>query len=137
MDILTYADAAHRDAVIALWKTVFGYTSAHNDPGRSLDRKIGHDDLVFVAVDDGAVVGTIMAGYDGHRGWLYSLAVRSDYRRRGVGTALLRHAEARLEALGCDKINLQVVGGNEAARAFYEANDYAVEDRISMGKRVE
>ncbi|WP_419786406.1 GNAT family acetyltransferase [Pseudodesulfovibrio sp.] len=137
MEILTYDDAKHREAVIALWKTVFGYTSAHNDPGRSIDRKLSCDDLFFVAIVEGAVAGTVMAGYDGHRGWIYTLAVRSDFRRNGIGTALLRHTENRLQKLGCDKINLQVVGGNDVALEFYEANDYLVEDRVSMGKRAQ
>ena len=75
-----------------------------------------------------------MAGYDGHRGWLYTIAVLQSYRRTGVGTALLRDAEARLLALGCPKINLQVLSGNAPACAFYEQLGYAIEERVSMGK---
>ena len=136
MTILPYDDGAHRDQVIALWKAVFGYTAAHNDPGRSIDRKLACDDLFWVAEQGGLVVGTVMAGYDGHRGWIYSLAVRPDLRRGGIGAGLMRAAEERLAGLGCDKVNLQIVGGNAGAKAFYESCGFLEEDRISMGKRL-
>ena len=75
-----------------------------------------------------------MAGYDGHRGWIYSVAVDPAHRRKGVASALMKHAEARLTERGCVKLNLQIIGTNQAVVAFYEALGYAVEDRISMGK---
>ena len=84
---------------------------------------------------DDVVIGTIMAGYDGNRGWLYGVAVRASRHRTGVGATLVRHAEAALRAMGCGKINLQVRTGNEAVVGFYERLGYAVEDRSSMGKR--
>ena len=77
-----------------------------------------------------------MAGYDGHRGWLYSIAVEQGAQRLGIGTALLAEVEARLATLGCGKINLQVRDGNEAVVSFYERNGYHVERRMSMGKRL-
>lgn len=77
-----------------------------------------------------------MAGYDGHRGWLYAVAVVDSYRRRGIGTALVQEAEARLGALGCGKINLQIRSTNADVKAFYDRLGYGTEDRISMGKRV-
>ncbi|QGY39713.1 GNAT family acetyltransferase [Pseudodesulfovibrio cashew] len=137
MHILTYDDSTHRQAVIALWKNVFGYKSAHNAPALAIDKKIAVDDLFFVAEDGGEVIGTVMAGYDGHRGWIYSLATAPDRRGHGIGSSLLAHAEERLAALGCIKVNLQIVAGNESVRSFYEANGFAVEDRISMGKRLD
>jgi ribosomal protein S18 acetylase RimI-like enzyme len=80
------------------------------------------------------VIGSVMAGYDGHRGWLYRVAVAHAHRHRGIGAALIHEAEKRLWALGCVKINLQVVGTNAGVTAFYQSLGYAVEDRISMGK---
>ena len=77
-----------------------------------------------------------MAGYDGHRGWLYAVSVRCAYRGAGVGAALVREAERRLVSLGCAKINLQVRGNNAAVVGFYERLGYAVEDRVSLGKPV-
>jgi ribosomal protein S18 acetylase RimI-like enzyme len=134
--IETYQDAQHRNEVVALWRAVFGYESAHNDPDVALDRKLAQDDgLLFVALDEnGRVTGTVMAGYDGHRGWLYSVAVAPQSRRRGVGQALVRHAEAALSRLGCMKINLQLLASNEATAAFYRRLGYAVEPRLSMGR---
>lgn len=137
VNIVLYADALHRAQVIALWKSAFSYSTGRNDPGLSIDRKLEQgDDLLFVALEDGVVAGTVMAGYDGHRGWLYSLAVRTDRRGAGIGRALVRHAEAALTERGCLKINLQVVTGNEAVCAFYEKLGYVVEPRVSMGKAI-
>ena len=77
-----------------------------------------------------------MAGYDGHRGWIYSLAVHPKQRQQGVGSMLLAFAEQSLVRLGCFKVNLQILETNEAVRKFYEANGFAVEARLSMGKRL-
>ena len=92
--------------------------------------------LFFVAVHDGQIVGTVLGGYDGHRGWIYSLAVIPEFRGRGAGVALVQRAEQELQALGCVKINLQVRSDNEAVVEFYRRLGYSVEDRISMGKVV-
>jgi len=125
------------DQVVALWRQVFAYDSPHNAPALVIKKKLEQrDGLFFVARLDRSVVGTVMAGYDGHRGWIYSLAVLPDQRRNGIGSRLLRHAEARLAELGCIKVNLQIVEGNEPAVGFYERHGYEIEPRISMGKRM-
>jgi ribosomal protein S18 acetylase RimI-like enzyme len=132
-----YRDRQHRAQVVELWQEAFGYDTAHNLPSLAIDRKLAvNDELFFVATDKKAVIGTILAGYDGHRGWLYSVAVRADYRRQGLGASLVRHAEQALTALGCMKINLQITGGNDVVVGFYEALGYGVEPRISMGKKI-
>ena len=77
-----------------------------------------------------------MGGYDGHRGWVYSLAVEEARRHRGIGSALVDNIEEALKALGCLKVNLQVVGSNSSVVDFYEKLGFSVEDRISMGKRL-
>ena len=77
-----------------------------------------------------------MAGYDGHRGWISRIAVRKSNRLGGVGRALLAEAEKRLSALGCIKINLQVVASNASVTNFYMQVGYAIEERVSMSKRV-
>src|SRR5690242_17575793 len=124
MNITTikYNDQSHRSQVIALWQTVFAYETAHNHPALVIDKKLAvSDDLFFVAVADNTVIGTIMAGYDGHRGWIYSVAVSPSHRRRGIGSQLVSHAERELIAKGAVKINLQIMQGNEAVTAFYES----------------
>ncbi len=125
------------DQVAALWREVFGYDSPHNAPELVIKKKLEQcDGLFFVARLGRSVVGTVIAGYDGHRGWIYSLAVLPDQRGQSIGSRLLRHAEARLAELGCIKVNLQIVEGNEAAVGFYERHGYDIEPRISMGKRL-
>jgi len=137
MTITLYADAVHRGQVIALWETVFGYEAAHNKPELVIDKKLEVDDeLFFVAVADSAVVGTVMAGYDGHRGWIYSVAVAPSHRRQGIGSKLVAHAERALTGKGCVKINLQILEGNEKVSGFYASLGYSVEKRVNMGKRI-
>lgn len=139
MDVIAnYSNDHHRHAVIALWETVFGYETAHNTPSLAIDKKLAvADELVFVALRDEEVIGTVMGGYDGHRGWLYSVAVHPAHRREGLGAKLVRHAENALIALGCMKINLQIISANASVAAFYEALGYSIEPRISMGKKIE
>ena len=133
--IALYTDSVHRRQVMALWETVFGYEAMHNKPNLVIDKKVEVDDhLFFVALDGDAVVGTVMVGYDGHRGWIYSLAVSPSHRRQGIGSRLVAHAERALARRGCMKINLQIMEGNEGVAAFYAFLGYSVEKRVSMGK---
>ena len=135
LNIVAFDDAIHRSQVMDVWRTSFGYETAHNEPGLVIDQKLAmHDGLFFVAELAGEVVGTVMAGYDGHRGWLYSVAVSPAHRRLGAGRQLVRHAEQALFSRGCLKINLQLLQSNAAVAAFYTSMGYAVEPRISMGK---
>jgi ribosomal protein S18 acetylase RimI-like enzyme len=135
--IMLYADDVHRRQVVALWETIFAYKEPHNDPSLTIDKKLEIDDeLFFVAVANNAVVGTIMAGYDGHRGWIYSLAVSPSHRKQGIGSRLVSEAERALIDRGCVKINLQIMEGNEGVAAFYSSLGYSIEKRIQMGKRM-
>jgi ribosomal protein S18 acetylase RimI-like enzyme len=129
--------AADEDAVIALWREVLPDSAPHNDPATSIRNKLAVDrDLFLVAEVDGKVVGTVMGGYDGHRGWIYSVAVNPHYRRQGIGRDLLLELEAILASLGCLKVNLQVRASNVGVIAFYEKLGFAVEQHVSMGKRL-
>ena len=135
MQIHPYEDSDHRLQVIQLWELVFAYTAAHNDPAFTIDQKLcAKDGLFFVATREDTVMATVMAGFDGHRGWLYAIAVRPDVRKFGVGRALVRHAEQALAEKGCCKVNLQIVTSNQTTIGFYEKLGYQVEPRISMGK---
>ena len=126
-----------RDALIQLWKTVFPDDPPHNDPSVVIDAKLAVDDLIFIAVDDGKIVGACMAGYDGHRGWLYAVAVLKEYRRSGVGAELVKHAMHSLQKIGCIKVNLQLRSTNKEVEAFYKSLGFATEERISMGAFIE
>jgi ribosomal protein S18 acetylase RimI-like enzyme len=134
-DIRQYQDPSDREQVIELWRTVFGYEAAHNDPALTIARKVAvQDGLFFVATQGHSIVGTVMAGYDGHRGWLYSVAVLAEQRGTGLGSRLVRFAEAALAQRGCLKINLQLLASNQATAAFYQSLGYVTEPRVSMGK---
>lgn len=123
--------------VQSLWEEAFPDDPSWNRAETAIPAKIAFQpDLLFVAVDHGAVIGSVMAGYDGHRGWLYAVAVKENCRRGGVGAALVREAERALVSLGCEKVNLQVRVSNEAVARFYTKLGYAVEDRISLGRRL-
>jgi ribosomal protein S18 acetylase RimI-like enzyme len=129
-----YSDG-HFAGVKALWEEVFPDDPPRNGAEISIAAKASeHPELFLLALEDGRVIGSVMAGYDGHRGWLYRVAVARAVRHRGVGAALVQEAERRLWALGCVKINLQVRGTNQGVTSFYKSLGYVVEDRISMGK---
>jgi alkanesulfonate monooxygenase SsuD/methylene tetrahydromethanopterin reductase-like flavin-dependent oxidoreductase (luciferase family)/ribosomal protein S18 acetylase RimI-like enzyme len=122
-------------AVAALWRRVFDDHSRWRAPEAIFARRRRRQrELFLIATIDGAIVGTTLAGYDGHRGWLYRVAVAPERQRHGIGRALVHEAERRLAQLGCPKINLQIEGANELVVAFYDRLGYAAEDRISMGK---
>lgn len=125
------------DAVVALWETVFPDSPGWNDPRADIERTLCvQKDLFLVATHDMEVVGTAMAGFDGHRGWVYYLAVSPDHRGQGIGRALMRETERRLVDLGCTKLNLQVRADNPQAVDFYRQLGYEIEPRISLGKRL-
>ncbi len=124
-------------AVAALWRTIFPDAPAHNRPEADIWRKLAvQRELFLVALVEGELVGTAMAGYDGHRGWLYYLAVLPDHRRQGIGEALMGRVQADLADMGCPKLNLQVRAGNIGAVAFYRRLGFDIEERVSMGKRL-
>jgi ribosomal protein S18 acetylase RimI-like enzyme len=130
--------ASDESAVIDLWSRVLTDSSPHNAPIASIQKKLAvADDLLLVAVAEASVVGTIMGGYDGHRGWIYSVAVSPEFRRKGIGSALVRHVEEMLARRGCSKVNLQIRESNSAVSVFYEQLGYSIEPRISMGRRLD
>jgi ribosomal protein S18 acetylase RimI-like enzyme len=134
--IVTYTDG-HFDGVDALWREAFPNDGAWNAATISIPEKQKiQPDLLLVAIESGVVVGSVMAGYDGHRGWISRVAVLQSHRRQGIGEALIREAERRLAALGCIKINLQVVASNAGVLGFYRSLGYDVEERISMSKHL-
>ncbi|BDI23804.1 GNAT family acetyltransferase [Herbiconiux sp. L3-i23] len=108
-----------------------------NDPRKDIARKASvQPELFLVAVEGDRLVGTAMAGYDGHRGWLYYVAVKPDASGRGIGRALVFDAEAKLLALGCPKINILVRDGNVAAAEFWSRLGYTADASASLGRRL-
>ena len=122
--------------VVALWNEC-GLTRSWNDPHKDIARKLEvQPELFLVGVVDEAVMASVMAGYEGHRGWMNYLAVTPRFRGRGYGRALVDHAERLLLERGCPKVNLQVRASNPAAVAFYRRLGYAQDESISLGKRL-
>ena len=129
--------AEHFADVSALWREAFPDDPPWNAAEIAIPAKLAvQPELFLVALDGTRAIGSAMAGYDGHRGWLYAVAVRASHQRRGVGAALVRAAEGRLHALGCRKINRQVRANNGAVVDFYARLGYAIEERVSLGKRL-
>jgi ribosomal protein S18 acetylase RimI-like enzyme len=125
------------EQVVSLWERC-GLTRPWNDPRRDIERRLKVQSELFLVGDiDGRVVGSAMAGFDGHRGWVNYLAVDPDLRRRGPGPAPRAPATAGLKRLGCPKVNVQIRRDNAAAMEFYRRLGFGEDDVVSMGKRLE
>ena len=124
-------------AVIALWQQC-DLSRPWNDPHRDICRKLKvNPEWFLVGLVDGRIVATVMAGYEGHRGWLNYLAVAAEFQRRGLARAMVAEAERLLRKAGCPKVNLQIRTSNQAVIEFYRRLGYSVDDVVSMGKRLE
>jgi ribosomal protein S18 acetylase RimI-like enzyme len=122
--------------VIDLWRHC-ELVRPSNDPAKDIARKNAvQPELFIVAMINSLIVGTAMAGYEGHRGWINYLAVAPQYRRRGIARQMIEHIEESLRARGCPKINLQVRSSNRAATEFYRRIGFSVDEVVSMGKRL-
>jgi ribosomal protein S18 acetylase RimI-like enzyme len=136
MEIRSFS-SGDTEAVAALWERC-GLIRPWNDPRRDIARKLAlQAELFLVGVLDGEVVAAVMAGYEGHRGWINYLAVEPGLQRGGLGRAMMGEAEKRLRKLGCPKVNLQIRRGNTEVVAFYSRLGYVEDEVISMGKRLE
>jgi ribosomal protein S18 acetylase RimI-like enzyme len=135
MDIRRYQDADEK-AVVRLW-TECHLVRPWNDPHKDIQRKLTvQPELFLVGLMDSSVMATVMAGFDGHRGWVNYLAVAERYRRRGLARALMDRVEALLKDVGCPKLNIQIRSTNAAVLSFYERLGYAQDQTISLGKRL-
>ena len=131
-------DSKDHAQVVALWSKVFKDDPPWNEPASMIRRKLTvQPELFLVAVVNDQVVGTVMAGFDGVRGWIHHLAVRGSHRRQGIASSLMRAAEKGLEIAGCPKVNLQVRATNSKVIAFYRSLGYELEERASLGKRLD
>ena len=135
MEIRVFRQADFEE-VITLWERC-DLLRAWNDPEMDIERKLNHDpDLFLVAEVSGEIVGSIMGGYDGHRGSAYYLGVHPEFRGRGIANALLNRLEKKLIARGCPKINIQIREENDVVLGMYERLGYEHQDVISLGKRL-
>ena len=122
--------------VIGLWEQCNLLTSSNN-PKLDIKRKCQENiDLFFVGEVEDEVIATCMAGFDGHRGWIYYLAVHPEYQGNGFGKAIVKHAEDSLRNRGCPKIDLMVRDTNRKVIEFYERIGFSQEPVIVLGKRL-
>jgi len=127
---------ADEAALIALWEEC-RLTRPWNDPRKDIARKLAvQPELFLVGTVNGEIVGSVMAGYEGHRGWVNYLAVAPRARRRGHARALMQRVEQLLLERGCPKLSLLVRNSNPEAVAFYRRLGYAQDDSVSLGKRL-
>jgi ribosomal protein S18 acetylase RimI-like enzyme len=127
-------ETADEDQVVQLWHDC-GLIVPWNDPHQDIRRKGSeHPELFLVATGGGRIVGAAMAGYDGHRGTVFYLAVAPERQGQGIGRLLMTAVEQRLAALGCPKLNVQVRAGNAQVVGFYRKLGYRVEELINLGR---
>ena len=136
LEIRAYEES-DQNAVVALWREC-GLVVPWNDPEKDICRKQSiQGELLLVGCLGSRLVATVMAEYEGLRGWVNYLAVATDCRKRGSGGRLMKEAELRLKKMGCPKVNLQVRSSNADVVDFYRTIGYSVDDVVSMGKRLE
>lgn len=136
MHIREYTNKDKRQ-VVDLWKEIFPGILPHHNAETSIKNKICYDKkLLYVAADKDRIIGTVMGGYDGHRGWIYSLAVHKFCRKKGIGKQLVQKVEEELKKLKCAKVNLQILESNNSVIEFYKKCGFSTEQRISMGKKL-
>lgn len=124
------------ESVVGLWRDA-GLTRPWNDPHRDIARKLTtQPELFLVALDGEVIVGSTMAGWDGHRGWLSYVATAESHRGRGVAGSLIAEAERLLTELGCPKVMLMVRADNAGVIDFYDHHGYARDEVAVMGKRL-
>ncbi len=122
--------------VIDLWHRC-SLVVPQNDPKKDIKMKLKvQPELFIVGVVSNRIVSTIMSGYDGHRGWIYYLAVDPDFRQNGIGRRMVEKVEMKLRKLGCQKINLQVRNSNKSVIAFYEHIGFGDDDVLGMRKKL-
>ncbi len=124
------------NAVVALWEAC-RLTRPWNDPRRDIARKLAvQPELFLVGIEDGVLVASVMAGYEGHRGWVNYLAVLPGHRGRGYARILMEHVEGLLQERGCPKLNLLVRSSNTDVLAFYHHLGYVADEAVPLGKRL-
>ena len=125
------------EALVSLWN-MCKLTVPWNNPYKDIARKLKvHAELFLVGYLEDKLIASVMAGYDGHRGWINYFAVHPDFQARGYGKQLLTNVENGLRALGCPKINLQIRERSDKVFSYYQKLGFVEEKRINMGKRLE
>ena len=135
MEIRNFTES-DRLATIELWEAC-ELTRSWNNPNKDIDRKLNfQSDLFFVGEVDSKLIASAMAGYDGHRGSVFYLAVHPNHQGHGLGRQLMNHLETTLIKLGCPKLNIVIRSTNTSVLRFYNTLEYTSDDVVSLGKRL-
>ena len=135
MEIITYTES-WQDALVDLWQQC-GLTRPWNDPVKDIQRKLTDTmGQLALLVDGDTLVGSVMVGFDGHRGSVFYLAVLPEYQSSGCGKLLMQYCEDYLLQLGCPKLNLCVRDTNVKVLDFYKSLGYEPDPVVLMGKRL-
>lgn len=137
MKLRPYSDPNDRNKLVSLWIEC-GLTRPWNDPGKDIDRKLADSPSQFLVMENEKleIVGSVMFGYDGHRGTIYYLAVHPGCQGSGAGSMLMKAAEEQLHKLGCPKVNVMIRTTNLKVIGFYESLEYEHNAVQVMGKRL-
>lgn len=134
--LITEFEEIYRKELIGLWEAC-DLVRPWNDPGKDIDRILADKSgRIFLLLENGCLTGSVMAGFDGHRGWVYYLAVDPGSRQKGRGRKLMEHSEDYLRSIGCPKLNLMIRDSNLSAGEFYIRLGYLRDDVAVMSKRL-
>jgi ribosomal protein S18 acetylase RimI-like enzyme len=134
-EIISY-DPKYQEDMIDLWKKC-NLIVPQNDPIEDIQKKLDFQpDLFLIALLDGQLIGSVMVGYEGHRGWLNYLAVLPEYQKRGYGRRLVKKAVEELRKLDCLKVNVQVRKSNPSAIGFHKHLGFKDDNVVSLGLRL-
>jgi len=136
MNRIREAVPADRAIVVAIWSEC-GLVRPQNDPIKGFDSALQNStSTVLVLVNEDQIIGAVIVGFDGYRGWFYHLGVKPDHQSAGNGRLLISAAEDWLRARGALKANLMVLNTNSKVIGFYEKLGYEVQDTTVLGKRL-
>ncbi|MBC8257621.1 MAG: GNAT family acetyltransferase [SAR324 cluster bacterium] len=125
------------DALVELWQ-LCELTVPWNNPHKDIARKLKiQPELFLVGILEKHLVASVMAGYEGHRGWINYLAVHPDFQSQGFAQQIMDSVETALRKMGCPKINLQIRTGNDKVISFYQKLGFTNDHVVSLGKRLE
>jgi ribosomal protein S18 acetylase RimI-like enzyme len=140
IQIREFCSPSDYEPVFALWRSIEkGVRTGRSDTLAEIEKKLSRDpDLFLIAETDGAIIGSVIGGYDGRRGLIYHLAVSSAYRGMGIGSRLMQEVETRLRAKGCLKCYLLVTVDNPEAEVYYRGRGWQPMDTVRLyGKELQ
>ena len=124
------------NSIVSLWE-ICELSRPWNDPVKDIERKLSVQRELFLILEkNGEILGSVMGGYDGHRGSVNYLGIHPDHKNEGLGKLLMNRIEEELIKMGCPKINLMVRNSNLDVHEFYRVIGYEEQEVVVFGKRL-